>query len=300
MKSSRVVATVGGLLFLAGLGAALWARREQRQTEAAQAEWAGKQAQVRLALSRSQKEAAASTQAAADLKATQARLAAGKPPAAPKAPPAPNRPPDWSALLATHPDLQAAFEKAYHANRDHLYGALYRRLNLPPDQIDRLDDLMAKDVENNFDLMGSAQAQNLPANDPTIAKLRQEQADELHQQEAAVLGPQNYTAFQTFDNEMPIRNAVGDASSMALVSGSPFTADQEEQMTQLLAQTSSAFQQNPGKKLDPSTVDWNAALAQASSFLSPAQIAVLHAESQFQPLGVLQKQFYSTQPAAPK
>jgi hypothetical protein len=200
---------------------------------------------------------------------------------------------DGSAILAKHPELQRAFEQAYAANREQVYDPLYRRLGLTREQIDRLDLLMAKDVENTIDLASVAQTRNVPMSDPAIVNLQQQQIADLQTQESTVLGASDFQAFEAFDAEMPVRNVVKLANSMAVASQSGLTADQEEQLTQTLLQGNASHAQNPTQPIDPTTVNWSAGADQASSILNDNQVAALKAAAALQTLVSDSQQYFA-------
>jgi len=104
MRSLRLIFVASGLLFLSGLGVALWALHAQRQANAAQLKWLQKEMALRSTLDRAQKKASAAAWAAADFDAVQA-LAKAKP----KPASSPSKGPDVSALFLAHPELKVTF-----------------------------------------------------------------------------------------------------------------------------------------------------------------------------------------------
>jgi len=293
MSTCRTIIAASGFIFLLSLGVIFWAINERTQASKERSEWAQKDNEMRSLLKRVQTAASASVKTASDLEAANTRPA-------PAATSRNKPPPSWMTILAGQPELQLEFEKAYRAKREHLYGKLYLQLHLSQTQIDQLDNLAAKYEESSADLAAAAQEQNLDANDSAIAQQRKSLTKEFHQQEEALLGRQSYAILQQFDNEEPVRTAVSQAASMVLFSGTPFTGDQEEQLTQLLAQSSNAFQLNPNKPIALAAVDWDTVLARAQGFLSPAQIGTLNAKSQQQALWTLESRFFSQQGAGTK
>lgn len=282
-RNALVAATV---VLVAGAGWALFSIKAAGESAAAEAALANKTAAADAASARNQAQASDTHRRAVELAAEPkpaAKPAAARPPG-----------PDFSAVLAAHPELQRDFEHAFAADKARDYGPLYRKLHLTQDQIDRLDLLLAKDFENSLDVDATAQAQGLARNDPSIAQMRKAQAADLQSQQQAILGPENYRALQVYDAEAPLRTRIGDASSLAVMSGNAMNGDQMQQLAELLAQTSPGFQKNPTARIDPDTVDWDAVLSQAQGFLTPAQLAYLHAEAQFKPVGEMQKQFYAS------
>jgi hypothetical protein len=190
----------------------------------------------------------------------------------------PNGRPDIEAIVFTHPDLLAMYVKAARSYLDQTYGPTFARLNLSPDQIERLDTLLIDDAENQVDLNATAQSLGLANNDPVISKEREMQAADLQAAELTVLGQQAYEAFDAVFRQESIRGTVEQVSTMTVFSDHPITGGQSGQLVQLMAQSSTDYAN--GKEATATTVDWSAVLAGASTFLAPSQVASLHAEAQ--------------------
>jgi hypothetical protein len=177
---------------------------------------------------------------------------------------------------------------------------LYRRLQLSQEQIDQLDQLMAKDVENGLDVAAVAQARNLSRNDPAIVQMRQAQQDELNAQEKAIVGPEAFSSLQAFEAEGPVRGLMGVATSTAVAWEAGMTYDQEDQLAQVVAQVDPAHQKNPAQTVDAAAIDWDAATSAAQNSLAPAQLASLQAEAAAMKFVAQTKQFYQQQSAPAK
>jgi len=205
--------------------------------------------------------------------------------------------PDFAAVLSGHPKLLATFEKAAGLYFEQLWGGVFRHLDLSARQTHEMETAMIHDLENQMDLNATARAQGLSNDDPAIAKMRQQNEDELQASEEAVLGSQTYDAFQAVQRAEAVRGAAEQVSYMTMYSAYPLTGQQIEQLTQLMAQSSSSYQN--GAKATPETIDWAAVLAQAPAFLSQSQIAALQGAAEVNQAVSLVKQFAAA-PAAGK
>ena len=295
MKAAKTPAIVGVIVTLTSLALVIGMVRSRHAAQASLAEWERREAAVRNAADQS---AAALAEASHHLGALRQSLAALK--ASTATPPSARRRLDYSAYFAKHPETQRAFEQAYGALRGQAYGPLYRRLGLSPEQIGHLNELMTKDTENMMDLYSVAQAKNLPLTDPAIVQMRTAQQADLAAQEQATLGAEGFAQLQQFNAGNVVRSVVGVATSTAVASEAGMTAEQEEQVTQLLLQTSSARQSNPAQPIDPSTVDWNVVATQGQNFLNPDQIAAIQAQAAEIKFIALKSQYFQKQSAGPK
>jgi hypothetical protein len=291
MKLTKCYNALSALVIVAGVGLLIWTVRARQSARAAEQDWAKRERGLQAAKNRAERSLAESNHALIALRAAAAQ-------------PAPTesrkRPMDWSAFLAKHPELQVAFEKAFSAQRAQSYGPLYRRLQLSGGQIDQLDQLMAKDVENSLDVDAVAQARNLPRNDPAIVQMRQAQQDELNAQEKAIVGPEAFSSLQVFEAEGSVRSLMGVANSTAVASEAGMTYDQEDQLARVAAQVDPVHQTNPTQTVDRTAIDWDAATAAAQNSLTPAQLASLQAEAAATKFIAQTKQFFRQQSAPAK
>ncbi|MEO5960115.1 MAG: hypothetical protein ABIZ49_08620, partial [Opitutaceae bacterium] len=147
-------------------------------------------------------------------------------------------------------------------------------------------------------------AANLPT-DPKIQAglqtMAKEQAELFEKDLRAVLGDENYKAYHQYSAAIPERNVVDQVGGLLYLSETPLTAQQAEQLTQVLMQTRYSGQPtaSPTTTLNGTlltrqafvarmtqqrdqlpSLDWSApvtdaAIARAETVLSPAQLAAL-------------------------
>jgi hypothetical protein len=274
------------ILVLLSAALAAWAFQQRQQAEAAMAELAVAQSSLESAIKRAQtsieRQSRAQAAAAARAQAATSAKAGSRP--------------DIDAIISSHPDLLATFVKGIRGYTEQVYGALFARLHLTPDQIDRLETLIVNDLENQLDLNSTAQAQGLSNDDPAIVKEREQQTADLQSAEQDLLGPDAYDGFHTATRAEAIRGTVEQVAYMTQFSATPFTGDQSEQLVQLMAQASSDFRN--GKDATVSSVDWDTVMAQAPTFLTPSQVATLQGVAQLNRFRTLARAFDAQQSPA--
>jgi hypothetical protein len=274
------------ILVVISAGLVGWAWTERHRAEGELAEQSRQQVTMETDL----KAAAVSVE---KLKRAEAEAAAR--PAAPAAA-KPKARPDIDAILNSHPELLATFVKGIRAYTDQSYGALFARLHLSPDQIDRLETLIVNGLENQLDLGSVARAQGLAGNDPVIVKEREQQKADMEAAERALLGPEAYAAYHTATRAETIRGTAEQVAGMTQFSAAPLSGDQTAQLVQVLAQASGDFRN--GKDASVGSVDWDAVMTQAPTFLSAAQVATLQGVAQVNRFTSLAKEFDAAQAAA--
>jgi len=77
-----------------------------------------------------------------------------------------------------------------------------------------------------------------------------------------------------YERAIPMRGVVDDVAGSLATSSSPLHPDQANQLTQILAHASASYTKGRTAILSP--IDWDQALQQASSVLSPPQMASLN------------------------
>jgi hypothetical protein len=274
------------ILVLLSAGLAAWACNQRRQAQAEIAELATAQSSLESAIQRAQVSIERHNRAKASASARSEAAGPGKAKARP----------DIDAIISSHPDLLATYVKGIRGYTEQMYGALFARLHLTPDQIDRLETLIVNDLESQLDLNSTAQAQGLSNDDPAIVKEREQQTADLHSAEQDLLGQDAYDAFHTATRAEAIRGTVEQVSYMTQFSANPLTGDQSEQLVQLMAQASSDFRN--GKEATSDSLDWDTVMAQAPSFLAPSQVATLQGVAQLNRFRTLARAFDAQQAPA--
>ncbi|ACB76070.1 hypothetical protein [Opitutus terrae] len=172
------------------------------------------------------------------------------------------------------PKVQAVRLAALQAGDRVNYGTLFRRLGLSPEQIDKFSRIMLRRREQVWDLhdvLDEAAAQGPVAKETqaAVAKLRAEAKAECESAQRELLGELGYRELREYERSLPARTTVSDIAGAAVLAGSPFSVQQAEQLTAIVANASSDYRE--GRVASDRTIDWTAADAQARGVLSAEQ-----------------------------
>lgn len=208
---------------------------------------------------------------------------AKKTPALPMAASSPKPVAAPSTLMETlmeDPRLQTMFLTSQRASLATRYGPLFRQLMLTPEQRTRFEEIMIRRTAHEMDLRAAAQAQGLAPNSPALAALRQEAQDEAVAAQLQLLGPAGLEQWRQYDRADGVRATVQSLAGAAVLEAMPLTAQQAEQLTQILANASGKYR--AGEKADPSDIDWSVVDRKAAAVLSEGQLKLFQ---QVEPIG---------------
>jgi len=201
--------------------------------------------------------------------------AAASTPAAKKSAPAPATP-SMDELLAQEPKLQTLYLASQRANLATRYGPLFEALHLTPEQIAQFEDLILKRAENSMDLEGAMQALPGADNSRAATTLARQSEEEYRSAQIALLGADGYEQLRQYKRSGAVRFLIVDRLGGELAATeTPLTAQQGEQLTQVLANANSQYRNGGVAMTD--TIDWDAVLAQAPGLLSATQLEVFKA-----------------------
>jgi hypothetical protein len=146
---------------------------------------------------------------------------------------------DRMAQLAGNPEFQRLAGIQLKARIDQTYGALFKSLNLSPQQLQQFQSLLAEKQQALGDVLQAARAQGIsPQSDPAAFKQlitqAQAQVDATIQQ---TLGDSGYQQYQQYQQTLPERNTVNQVSQQLSYTQTPLTDDQANQLVSVLAQT---------------------------------------------------------------
>jgi hypothetical protein len=167
---------------------------------------------------------------------------------------------------------------------DQEYGALFKKMNLSPEQLAQFKDLIADKKQAVIDAVSAAREQGLQSNPALFKEALLQAAGSLDSQIEQSIGADAFAQFQQYESTLPERNSVNLVSRDLSQSASPLSADQMEGLVQILAAdhpaTSSA---NIGAILGSGTVRIsNTDIQAASAELSPPQLQTLQQVQQQQ------------------
>lgn len=159
-------------------------------------------------------------------------------------------PPQFNALreLMNKPDVQAMIAQQQKAALDARYSALFKNLNLSPEQAEKLKALLIERQASRQDVFEAARAQGIdPRESPeAYRKLMADARNEVESSIKSVLGDSGYAQLQTYEQTMPQRGLVNEIQQRLTYSNTPMTATQAEQLVQILAANPPPRQTTPG------------------------------------------------------
>jgi len=174
--------------------------------------------------------------------------------------------------------------------------ALYRKLGLTAAQRQAFTNLEMGHWLRWADTLAVARAEGIPLSDPEIAELWKEETAQYQSEQTALLGQSAYGRMVEYERTSDIRNIATGLAGIVYSQESPMTADQGDQLTQILASNSASYQKGGPARFGD--IDIQTALAQAKPILSPAQYEALSKSYlAIDALGTLQKLVQQAQAA---
>lgn len=148
-------------------------------------------------------------------------------------------PPQITAMrdLMNKPEVQAMLAQQQKAALDSRYAALFKNLNLSPEQADKLKSLLIERQASRQDVFEAARAQGIdPRENPeAFRKLMADTRNEVEGSIKSLLGDTGYAQLQNYEQTMPQRGLVNDIQQRLSYTNTPLTASQAEQLVQILA-----------------------------------------------------------------
>jgi len=176
--------------------------------------------------------------------------------------------------LQKEPRTQMVFMAFMRAQNNASYGALFRQLHLTPGQIEKFQDILARNTEQTMDADAVMGMQGLSPKDPVAVKTQTDIDAACNEAEKALLGPAGYAQTQAYERTAPARLIVNDyAGGAVVVAREPFTPQQGEELVSTIANASESYRK--GGSVDVSEIDWTAVETNARTFLTAAQVEFL-------------------------
>lgn len=189
------------------------------------------------------------------------------------------------AELMKDPEFVAAMKTEQLARIEQRYGELFKSLNLPPDQLAKLKDLLVERENAGRDVMASAREQGLDMrNADSRDQLRQLTADlqaEIDASIGSTLGTNVADALTNYNSTTQQRNAVNNFNEKLAntVGGQTLNSSQSQQFATILADT--------GTQQGRNVLITDATITRAAAVLTNDQLTALkqlQAEQQAQQL----------------
>jgi hypothetical protein len=118
------------------------------------------------------------------------------------------------------------------------YAALFKRLNLTPDQIDQMTNLLLEKKESSMDAaVGAVQQDINPLENPgEFGDMVQAMRDDVEGQIKALLGDAGYEQYQQYNQTQARQNVVNDLQQLLGATDTPLTPDQTRLFQEVLSQ----------------------------------------------------------------
>lgn len=149
--------------------------------------------------------------------------------------------------LMNKPEVQAMLSVQQKAAIEQRYAALFKNLNLPADQMEKLKTLLAERATTMQDVLAAARDQGVnPRENPdAFRKMIADTQNQINDTIKATIGENGFAQLTNYEQTMPQRNLVNELQQRLSYTTTPLTAAQAEQMVQILATTSPTRAPNP-------------------------------------------------------
>ncbi len=139
--------------------------------------------------------------------------------------------------LMAKPEVQALINVQQKARIDAQYAALFKNLNLSPEQTEKLKTILADRQTTLQDASAAAREQGIdPRRDPdSYQKLMASVQSDINASIKSVLGDSGFTQFESYEKTLPQRNVVNQLQQRLSYTDTPLTTTQAEQLVQILA-----------------------------------------------------------------
>jgi RNA polymerase sigma factor (sigma-70 family) len=270
MKTSTAIA--GTVALLAAVGAAAYQTHQAQRTETELAALAqerdGLAARLRAAENlglREKQRAAAAEQQTAEL-----RTATSAPAPTPAAAAAPAPQPPRVAISVVPPvrppEVQRAMMRNLAATN---YAALFRQLGLTEAQQEQFKEAFVERDAASSQMLRAAMPPGAPIDQAAMQNIRETTDAAFQARLRETLGGAAVDAFRNFESTLPLRSRADDLARALFYTEAPLTPTQADQLVDLMANHA----RNPQGKVEAGTLNTEAVLSHAQSFLTPPQIA---------------------------
>jgi hypothetical protein len=159
-----------------------------------------------------------------------------------RGPGGPGGPGGLTNLMAVmeRPEVQKLMAIQQKGQLDGRYAALFKNLNLSPEQLDKFKTLLVEKQTAMQDVMAAARAQGIdPREDPEgLRKMIHDTQAEVDNNIKELVGDAGFAQYQNYQQTMPQRSVVTQLQQSLSYTNAPLSDAQAEQLVQILAQTS--------------------------------------------------------------
>jgi hypothetical protein len=148
---------------------------------------------------------------------------------------------------------------------------IYAKLGLNAEEIRTFEEQETDHWLRMEDIVATARAKALGPTDPVIVALQKEETIRHGKMQWAMLGEEGFKAFREYHRTLPARSLANALAGNVLYSD-PLSAQQGEQLTQILASNSASY--SKGGPVKAADINVTTALNQIQTVLSPEQFSV--------------------------
>ncbi len=146
-------------------------------------------------------------------------------------------------ILKEHPEYAALYAKQIRRNVLRMYGGDFTSLNLPPDQLSKLKDLLVERQMSGIDAQEAAEDAGLQRGSPEWQEAVKQSYQEVQQQITALLGPNGNSLLLQLQARAAMQNQVQYTYAPDFMdAGVPLSAAQASGLVQAMADTNYAGQ----------------------------------------------------------
>lgn len=189
--------------------------------------------------------------------------------------------------MMDNPEVQRLLATQQRGALDARYAALFKHLNLSPEQLEQFKNLLVEKRTAVADVMAAARSQGLTGreNRDELRALVQNAQNEVDNNIRSLIGEAGFAQYQNFEQTQPQRAVVSQLEQRLSYSGTPLTGPQSEQLVQVLAANTEANNPKaPAARTPAGRIGFGGssgaqitdqAVAQAATVLAPAQVQAL-------------------------
>lgn len=143
--------------------------------------------------------------------------------------------------LMADPEFANAFNAQQRARLDGRYAELFAKLNLPPETLTQLQDLMTEKQNSARDVYSAAQAEGLGReNRAELREIVQMTQNEINREIENLIGESGVVTMREYEQTTAQRNLVGQLETRLSYAASPLNDAQASAMVNILSQTSNS------------------------------------------------------------
>lgn len=141
--------------------------------------------------------------------------------------------------MMEQPEIQRLLAIQQKGQLDSRYAALFKSLNLSPEQLDKFKTLLVEKLTAFQDVLAAARSQGINLRDDPegFRKMIADTQAEVDNSIRATLGDDGFAKYQNYQETIPQRSVVNQLQQSLSYSGTPLSDAQADQLVQILAQT---------------------------------------------------------------